>query len=321
MAEWDHDERILLVKNEDYWDAENVNLDGIEYIMIEEDSTAYQLYEADELNILDIPSDMMGELIDSEDAFVLQRSGIEFQRFNVNEEPFHNKNIRKAFNYAIDKQAIVDAITQGREEVAYGFVSYGLLDHDGNDFREVSGELVEYDPEKARDYLEQGMAEEGYDELPPVTLTFNTDDQHSITAQAIQEMLRENLEIDIELANQEWAVFLEAQQGVELQYSRSSFLGGFNDPINYLDSFTTGNPMNRTDWSDDDYDQLIRESYAEQDPEARFELLYEAEKILMEEAPIVPLYFYNHTFLHKPGVEGVVRHPVGFVEFKWADIN
>ncbi|WP_255343373.1 ABC transporter substrate-binding protein [Geomicrobium sp. JCM 19038] len=165
------------------------------------------------------------------------------------------------------------------------------------------------------------MAEEGYDELPTVTLSYNTSDEHSIVAQAIQEMLVENLGVDIALENSEWAVFMEAQQGLELQYSRSSFLGGYNDPINFLTNFTTDNPMNRTDFSNEEFDSLIDASYEEEDANTRFDLLLEAEALLMEEAPFVPLYFYNHTFLYKPEVNDVVRHPVGFVELKYASLD
>ncbi|GAK10564.1 peptide ABC transporter substrate-binding protein [Geomicrobium sp. JCM 19039] len=321
MVEWDHDVRIVLEKNENYWDADSVNLDGVQFEMVDDSSTAYQLYEDGTLDIVDIPADMMETLVDSEDSFVAPRAGIEFQRFDVNEEPFHNKKIRQAFNYAIDSQVIVDQIIQGNENVAHGFVAYGFLTPDGNDYRDYVEDFYAYDPERAVQLLEEGMAEEGYDELPTVTLSYNTSDQHSIVSQAMQEMLLTNLDIDIELENSEWSVFLEAQQNVDLQYSRSSFLGGYNDPINFLDVFTTNNPMNRTDFSNDEYDALISESYTEEDPDARFELLYEAEAILMEEAPIVPLYFYNHTFLYKPEVNDVVRHAVGFVELKWASLD
>ncbi|MBM7633290.1 peptide ABC transporter substrate-binding protein [Geomicrobium sediminis] len=321
MAEWDHDVRILLERNEDYWDAENVALDGVQYEMIDDSSTAYQLYEDGTLDTVAMPADMIETLIDSEDAFVAPRAGIEFQRFNVNEEPFHNKKIRQAFNYAIDSQIIVDRIIQGDENIAEGFVAYGFLTPDGEDFRDVADSHYPYDPETAQQLLEEGMAEEGYDELPTVTFSYNTSDQHSIVSQAIQEMILENLGIDIQLENSEWAVFMEAQQGLELQYSRSSFLGGYNDPINFLTNFTTDNPMNRTDFSNEEFDALINSSYEEDDANARFDLLLEAEALLMEEAPIVPLYFYNHTFLYKPEVNNIVRHPVGFVEFKYASLD
>lgn len=321
LTEWERDEYILVEKNEDYWDAETVNLDAVEYLMVEDTNTAYQLYQNNELHVSGIPTDMMGELIESDEAAIYPRSGIEFQRFNVEEEPFHNKNIRKAFAKAINGQEIVDYIIQGNQPVMDGYIYNEFVHPAGGTYRENAGSMHEFNVDEARELLELGMEEEGYDTLPEVTLSYNTDDQHHTVAQAVQEMLQQNLGVDVKLENTEWAVFLEAQRNVELQYSRSSFLGGYNDPMNYLDNFTSGNPMNRTGWSNEEYDSLVAESLQEVDPERRFELMQQAEEVFMEEAVIVPLYFYNSTFLEKPEVVDIVRHPVGFVELKWADLQ
>lgn len=321
LTEWERDEYILIEKYEDYWDVATVNLDAVEYLMIEDTNTAYQLYQNDELHVSGIPGDLVGELIDGPETKLYPRSGIEFKRFNVTEEPFHNKNIRKAFAMAINAQEIVDYIIQGNQTVMNGYVYNEFAHPAGGTWRENVGSLYEFNVEKARELLELGMEEEGYDELPPITLSYNTSDQLHLVAQAAQEMLVQNLGVEVQLENTEWAVFLEAQRNVELQFSRSSFLGGYNDPMNYLDNFTTGNPMNRTGWSNDEYDRLVRESLSEPDPEARFALMQQAEELFMDEAVIVPLYFYNSTFLEKPSVVDVVRHPVGFVELKWADLQ
>jgi dipeptide transport system substrate-binding protein len=321
VTEWRHDEMIKLEKNEKYWDVDTVNLDAVEYAMVDDSNTAYQLYEAEELHLTAIPSDLKDQLIDSPETKVYPRSGIEFQRFNVNVEPFQNANIRKAFSTAIDREKIVEFITKGKEKTAYYFTHYAFEHPSGGNWEESVGKLVEYNPEEAKKLLAKGMEEEGYTTLPEVTLSYNTSDQHRMIAQAIQEMLKQNLGIDIKLFNQEWAVFLAAQRNNELQYSRSSFIAGYNDPINYLSNFTTGNPMNRTGWSNDKYDKIIEQSYLEKDPVKRFEILEEAEQLLMEEAIVAPLYFYNTTLLQKPEVEGIVRHPVGFTELKWADIK
>ncbi|RNA69848.1 peptide ABC transporter substrate-binding protein [Alteribacter keqinensis] len=321
VSEWEDDEYLLITKNEDYWDADTVNLDGVEYVMIEDSNTAYQLYGNDEVHMTGIPSDMAGELVGGPETIQYPRSGIEFQRFNVDMEPFQNRNIRAAFAKAINAQEIVDYITQEGQPVMTGYVFDDFQHPDGSTYREAAGDLHEFDFEEAQELLELGMEEEGYDELPEVNLTYSTSDLNHTVAQAIQEMLQQNLGVEIGLENQEFAVFLDAQRDLELQYSRSSFLGGYNDPMNYLDNFTSGNPMNRTGWSNEEYDQLVSESLAETDPEARFDLMIEAEKVFMDDYVIVPLYYYNTTFIKKDNVQDVVRHPVGFVEFKWASME
>lgn len=322
VTEWKHDEEILIEKNETYWDADSVNLDGVLFLMIDDTNTAYQLYQNDELHFTSsIPSDLIEQLLQSDEAIIYPRSGIEFQRFNVNQEPFQNKNIRKAFAMAINAQDIVDYVVKGGQTVMNGYVYNEFAHPLGGTWRDQVGSLHEYNPEEAKRLLELGMEEEGYTELPPITLSYNTSEQHQNVAQVVQQMLKENLDVDIELFNQEWAVFLEAQRNEELQYSRSSFLGDYNDPINYLENFITGSPMNRTGWSNAEYDRLIQESYRTIDAVQRFELMQQAEELFMEEAVIVPLYFYNTIFLSKDYVSGVVRHPVGFIELKWADMK
>ncbi|WP_188622756.1 peptide ABC transporter substrate-binding protein [Caldalkalibacillus thermarum] len=321
ITEWKHDSEVVMKKNEYYWDADNVKLDGVVWKMVSDPNTEYQLYQTGELHTSGVPADLSEQLFESGEVQIADQSGTYFFRFNVEMEPFHNQNIRKAFSMAVDRQAIVDHITKRQEKPAYGFVAYGFPDPAGGDFREVGGDLQKYDPEEARRLLEKGMEEEGYTQLPPITLTYNTSDEHKKIAEALQAMFKDVLGVEIELANQEWGVFLEAQKNLELQFSRSSFLADFADPINYLKSFQTGNPMNRTGWSNEEYDRLIQEANMEADEAKRFEMMHRAEEILFEEAPIFTLYFYNRAYLQKPEVTGIVRHPVGWLELKWADIN
>ena len=237
----------------------------------------------------------------------------------MTKEPFTNKNIRKAFALAVDQQQIVDYVTKNQEKPAYGFVSYGYLDNKGNDFRETSGELVKTNVEEAKKLLEQGMKEEGYTTLPEVTLTYSTNDTHKAIAEALQAMFKDNLGVDVKLANMESSVFTQEQTALKLQLSRSSFLADYGDPINFLENFQTGLAMNRTGWSNAEYDQLIKDAKNESDEAKRFELMYKAEKLLLDEAPIFPIHFYNYVYLQNDSVTGIVRHPVVYLELKWAD--
>lgn len=185
----------------------------------------------------------------------------------------------------------------------------------------MNGDMVNVDPEQAKQLLEEGMEEEGYDELPAVTLTYNTSEQHKAIAETMQNMFSENLGVDVELANTEWNVFQEDQKALNLQFSRSSFIFDYGDPINFLESFITDSSMNRTGWSNDDYDDLIAQAKQESDEETRWELMYDAEKMLAEEMPIFPIHYYNQVYIYKDNVHDIVRHTVGYLELKWADIE
>jgi dipeptide transport system substrate-binding protein len=317
LTEWEHDSHFVMEKNDQYWDAETVKLDKIHWAIIDDTNTEYQMYQSGELDVSDVPSELSEQLLG--EAKVEDQAGDYFYRFNVNMEPFQNLNIRKAFAMAVDQQQIVDFVTKNGEKPAYGFVSYGFTDPSGKDFREVSGDLVKTNAEEAKALLEKGMEEEGYDKLPEVTLTYSTDDTHKKIAEALQQMFKENLGVEVKLANMEWNVFAEEQKALKFQLSRSSFLADYADPINFLENFQTGHSMNRTGWSNEKYDQLIKDAKNEADEANRFELMYEAEKILFEEMPIIPIHFYNQVYLYNDAVSGIVRHPVGYMELKWAD--
>ncbi|QSS99651.1 peptide ABC transporter substrate-binding protein [Pontibacillus sp. ALD_SL1] len=318
LAEYNKDKDMLLKKNENYWDAETVTLDQVHFAMVDDTNTEYQLFESGDLDVSEIPSEMSEELINSDAVSITEQAGTYFYRFNVTEEPFQNEKIRKAFALAVDQQEIVEFVTKNKEQPAYGFVSYGFQDPSGNDFREQNGNMLETDPEKAKQLLEEGMKEEGYDELPEVTLTYNTSESHKAIAEALQQKFKTVLDVEIGLENTEWNVFLQDQKDLKHQLSRSSFLADYGDPINFLESFTSDSVMNRTGWSNDQYDQLIADAKAESNNEKRWELMYEAEKVLFEEMPIFPVHFYNHVFLNKDNVSDIIRHPVGYLELKWA---
>ncbi|MEW9110632.1 peptide ABC transporter substrate-binding protein [Cytobacillus gottheilii] len=321
LAEWEHDSHFLMEKNDQYWDAENVKLDKVHWAMVDDTNTEYQMFQAGDLDTSDVPADLSEQLFGEGKVEVVDQAGDYFYRFNVTKEPFQNENIRKAFAMAVDQQQIVDFVTKGQEKPAYGFVSYGFTDPSGNDFRETAGDLVKTDAEEAKKLLAQGMEEEGYDTLPEVTLTYSTSDAHKKIAETLQQMFKDNLGVEVQLANMEWNVFAEEQSALKFQLSRSSFLADYADPINFLENFQTGHSMNRTGWSNAEYDQLIQNAKNESDEAARYDMMYEAEKILMDEMPIIPIHFYNQVFMQNESVSDIVRHPVGYMELKWADKN
>lgn len=319
LASWDKASSFKFEKFAEYWDANTVVLDEVHWAMVNDGTTEYQMFQNGELDQSDVPSELSEQLHAEGKVLVEPQAGLYFYRLNVTKEPFQNEKIRKAFALAINQQEIVEFVTKQKEEPAYGFVSTGLLDDKGNDFRETNGDLIKTDVEAAKKLLAEGMAEEGYTTLPAVSLTYNTNDTHQKMAEAIQQMIKQNLGVDLTLENMESAVFAEKAAALEFQFNRGSFLADFADPVNYLESFQTGHSMNRTGWSSSKYDELIKAAKAEADEPKRFAALYEAEKILMDEVPVIPVHFYNSSYLLNDKVTGLVYHPVGFLELKWAD--
>lgn len=318
---WKHDDEMLMVKNDEYWDADAVKLDEVHWAMVDDENTEYQMFESDELDNSDIPADLSDELIDGDDVAIEEQGGLDFYRFNVEEEPFTNKKIRKAFALAVNREEIAEYVVKNRVEPAYGFVSPGFNSPDDSDFRDTNGDLVTFEPDEAEKLMKEGMEEEGYDELPPVTLSYNTDDTNKAVAESLQNMFSDTLGVDVELENKEWNVFQEEQKELKQQLSRSSFLFDYADPINFLESFITDSSMNRTGWSNEEYDQLIKDAKSEKDEGKRWDLMYQAEALLAEEMPIFPVRYYNQVEVIKDGVTGLLRHPVGYLELKHADVE
>ena len=321
LTAWEHDVSFTLSKNENYWDADTVKLDKVEWAMVDDSNTEYQMYKTGELDTSGVPSELADQLKDDPELKNEDQAGLYFYRFNVSREPFTNKKIRQAFGLAVNQQEIVEFVTKNGEKPAEGFVPYGFIGPDGKEFRETAGKLTGFDAEKAKALLAEGMAEEGWSELPAVTLTYSTSDSHQKIAVALQSKYKEVLGVDVALQNVEASVFAAEQKEFKYQLSRSSFLFDYADPVNALESFITGSSMNRTTWSNADFDKLIADIKNETDEVKRWELLIQADAFLMEEMPIFPLYYYNQVTLEKPSVSGIVRHPVGYVDLKWADKN
>ncbi|CRK80228.1 peptide ABC transporter substrate-binding protein [Neobacillus massiliamazoniensis] len=319
LAEWNHNSDFTFTKNEKYWDAKSVKLDKVHWAMVNDRNTEYQMYKTGELDTSSVPSELADQLLKEGDVKVEDQAGEYFYRFNLTKAPFQNVNIRKAFALAVNQKQLVDLVVKNKVKPAYGFVSYGFKDPSGNDFREKSGDLIKTDVAKAKELLKKGMEEEHYTTLPPVTLTYSTNDVHKKMAEALQQMFKENLGVDVKLANMESSVFAADQKALKFQFSRSSFLADYADPINFLENFITGSPMNRTGWSNAEFDQLIKDAKNEKNDKKRYEMMYKAEKIFLDAAPIIPIHFYNQVNLQNKNVIGIVRHPVGYLELKWAD--
>src|SRR5690606_3960107 len=293
LESWEHDVEMVFAKNPEYWDADAVKLDKVHFAMVNDTNTQYQMFESGELDTASIPPEMSDQLIDGDNVFIGPYGGLEFYRFNITKEPFHNKKIRQAFSYAIDRQEIAEYVVKNGVEPAFGYVSPGFITPSGEDFRDVNGDLVAFDPEKAKQLLEEGMAEEGYDELPPITLSYNTSDLNKAVAEALQDMFIQHLDVEVSLENQEWAVFAEAQQNLELQFSRSSFCNNYHDSVNFEESLISVSYLHRTGYSSENNDALNERGRSETDEEAHYEALFEAEKLLAEEMSATPLRYYD----------------------------
>ena len=313
LAEWWPNEVLRVTRNPFYWNAAAVRLDGIEYYPIDNLQTEERSFRAGELQITsDIPLSKV-EVYRRKHPELLNTHpycGVYFYRMNVTRPPFTDKRVRQAFSLALDREQLVHAVLKGGEPAAYSLTPPNTGGYS-------SAAKVSFDVERARSLL----AEAGYPDgkgLPPVEILYNTSENHKRIAEAIQRMWRQTLNADVRLMNQDWKVYLSSLNTLDFHMARSSWIADVLDPVNFLECFLTNGGNNRTGWSSPDFDRLIGQAYAEADESARVRLLQEAEAILLEESPIIPIYFYVWKFLKAPELKGLTPNPLGY--FRWTDL-
>lgn len=293
-------DRVRVVKNPVYWDAEKVALGSIDYLAVEHLVTMLNLYLTGEVDWIDrVPTDLVPRLLRREDYAPAPHLGTYFYRVNVTRAPFDDVRLRRALALAIDRRAICEKVGKAGQLPNWGFLPHGFepyaraeLDH-----ADPGEDLARYDEAFAAD-LDTARAlltEAGYGDgatLPPVEILYNVSGTHRDIAEVVADGWRRYLGIETKLVNQEFKTYLDAQRRLDYQVSRSSWMGDFVDPSNFLEVFRGGGANNRTGWKNARYDALLEEAADEVDEARRLALLAEAEGILMSELPILPIWTY-----------------------------
>jgi oligopeptide transport system substrate-binding protein len=239
--------------------------------------------------------------------------GTYFFRVNVTRPASNNRLVGRALAMAIDRQAIVENVWRGGQLPAGCFTPPNTAGY-------TCETSIPYDPNGARKLL----VDAGYPDargLPPIEILFNSSENHKLTAEAIQQMWRKELNVNAGLVNQEEKVYFDSRRQMNYQIIRSTWIGDYNDPNSFLNIWTTGGGNNQTGWSNADYDRLISEAEKTADQTARHAAFQKAEAILLDDAPILPVYFYTHAFLIHPSVKGwfptiLDHHPYKYVRLE-----
>jgi len=320
METWEHKSKLVLAKNEHYWDANSVKIDRIEFSMVEDENTELSMFDNGELDwagapLSSLPTDAIPALKESGKMVTQSIANTYMLKYNTEKPPFNNVKIRKAFTYAVNRQAIIDNVTQANQQPALGFIP-PAMDVSGKSF------YKDNDVETAKQLLQEGMKELGITSLPPITYSFNTSEAHKKIAEAIQDQWKKALGVEVKLENKEWAVYLEDMHQGNFQIGRMGWLADYNDPMTFLDIFKERDGGNNdTRWEHPRYKELLNQAAVENDPQKRKQLYAEAEAILMEEMPINPIYFGTYSWVKSDKVKGVIVDGQGNVDYKWATIE
>ena len=320
LSAWVKSSRMELLKNEHYWDAAKVKSAKIELFLLDNSSTALSMFDSGQLDMGDsIPPTEVPRLVKDGKVTIHPFLGTFYVSFNVTKPPFDNAKVRQAFALAINRQAIAETLLRGGQIPALAFVPPGLADAKlDEDFRAKGGALLkDHDVAKARQLLAEAGFKDGVG-FPSVTYLYNTSESNKMVAEALQEMWRKNLGVQVALSNQEWKVYWDSLDKHQFQMARESWSGDYPDPMTFLDLFVTAGSNNSPDYRNPAYDRLIQTAQNALDPAARMQTLHQAEKILIDDAVIAPVFFQTNPVMIRPQVKGVLRSILGVPYLKEA---
>lgn len=324
MQEWKHNDQVVVVKNENYWDAKSVKLSEITFKLLEDNKAALTAFESGQLDGTEnIPAEDIDRLKASKVLKIDPYIGTYYYRFNVTKKPFDDVKVRKALTMAIDRQTLIDKVVKGGQKPAFAFTPPGIVDVEaGKDFRTVGGDFFKEDITAAKALLAEAGYPDGKNWPKDVTILYNTSSNHKLIAEAIQNMWKTNLGIDVQLRNEEWAVYLESQKKLNYNICRAGWIGDYADAMTFMDMFVTGGGNNQTGWSNAEYDKQIKDvANKSGDQKVRIPAMHAAEKVLMDQMPVLPIYYYTNPWVLKANVKGVFRSSLGPIDYKLATVE
>lgn len=300
LESWRINASVKVRRNPYYWDAKNVSLNGINFYAIDNVFTEEAAFRNGLIHYTySVPQNLIPRYQKAQDPRLRSETyaGIYFFRCNVTRPPTDNADFRRALAYAIDQQVIVDYVTMGGQVPASAYTPPSKAGYQ-------PPAVISYDPQKALEYLRKAGYANG-SEVPEFAIIINTSEAHQAIAVAIQDMWKKTLGITkVKIENQEWKVFQQTVQDLNYNVSRAGWIADYVDPTTFLNMWVTGDSNNETGWSNADYDRLIRESAQLADPDARYAKLAEAEALLLDEMPVLPIYWYTRVYLLSPDVRG-----------------
>ena len=302
LKTWELNNKIVVEKNPHYYDASIVQLNEIHYYPVSNVMTEDRMFRAGQLHLTStLPSQKCPIYIEENPNLRIDPyMGTYFYRINTENEVLKDVKVRKALAYSIDRQLLVDKVTKCGQIPAYSFTPPGT-----NGYQPTTE--IPFDPVLAKSLLDEaGFSEEN--PFPKLEILFNTNEDHRKLALAIQQMWQINLGIEVELVNQDWKVYLNREMIGDFQISRAGWIGDYEDPNTFLDLMRPNRGNNKTGWENMEYDALVQKANTINNQAERYELLYKAEEILIENMPVIPLYTYVRAYQLSPDVKGFSPH-------------
>lgn len=300
LKEWRFTHSITVGRNPHYWDAAAVKLDGIVFLPIQNAGTEDRAYNDGQIHVTNTtPLDKVPVYRETRPAEYNEEPllSVYFYRCNVTKPPFNDKRVRRALALAIDRASLIKNVLRAGQKPALGFTPPGC----GEGYETPMP--LRFDPAEARRLLADAGFPNGQG-FPKFDILINTMEAHRVIAEAVMAMWKEHLNLPVTVLNQDWSVYLKSQRDLDFTVCRAGWVGDYLDPFTFLSIWQKDDGNNNTGWHQPRYDELMAKSGLEGDPAKRMALLREAEELLLDELPILPIYWYVHSCMKHPSVTG-----------------
>ncbi|MFV0400349.1 MAG: peptide ABC transporter substrate-binding protein, partial [Oscillospiraceae bacterium] len=324
LADYKLSEGLYLVKNEHYWNADNVKLETLNFKIMQDLTTALSAYEKGELDgMIKVPAADLPTLRSRDDFYSMPQFGNTYWLINTTTPGLDNPLVRKALNMAVDRTSLIEDALQATYDPVMGHVPQGYVQSDGQDFR-IAGGNYDLAPNAQIEEAKALLVEAGYAEdlsdFPKLRLGYYTNDTAKKVAETLQQMYKQNLGIEMEIVSAEWTVFYD--QVVQLDYDICAMgdLGTYLHPTAFLSTYVGDTPPLETGWRNAEYDRLVAEAIKETDPAKSEALLHQAEDLFMNDYPLLSLYSGSQAMMMKDYVSNWYYSPVGVFVFDQIEI-
>ena len=313
LKEWRQQQNLVVARNPHYWDRAIVKLDEIHFLPVENQDTEERMFRTGQLDMTNELPLAKTDVYKKENPDALRIDhylGVYFYRINNTQPPLNDKRVRRALALAIDRESLVKNVVRGGQAPAYGLTYPGTAGY--APAAKLTGTIED---------AKRLLAEAGYPNgqgFPKVDLLYNTSQNHRVIAEAIQQMWRRNLGIEIGLRNEEWKVYLDSQDNLAYGLQRAGWIADYVDPHVFLEIWGSDNLNNDTGFKNADYDALLKQALSARTEEERYALYQKMDAILVEEVPVIPIYFYTKVAAMNPKVKGfhptlLDNHPFKYV--------
>lgn len=332
MIEWVPGSHITYAKNENYWNADKVTLNTLRFVLMEDTNASYSAYKTGEVSMIkDVPTEEVPSLRGQEDFFIAPTMGTYYISFQTQKEPFNNPDVRMALSLAIDRDYAGNTVMQGIYTPAANFVGPGISDaEDGSSFEEVTrknngGDFFnvtdhEADVAKAKELLAKAGYPDGQG-FPTIEYMTNDASFHKPLAEYLQSCWKETLGINMDIKIVEWSTFTPTRRAGDFQIARDGWAYDYDDPSNMLNLMKSTSGNNNGKYNNPEVDKILDEANSTADVAEHYAKLHEAENMILADAAMAPVAYYNDFWLQDPKLKGTWHSPYGYWFFQYATME